>query len=118
MSHHRPRLAPVVLLLALPLVAATPALPQTHRSTAPRTASFGEIVRGFLPDFLTRLWDSATPGGDLGCSADPYGRCGAAPAAVARPPLTTVSGDSGCGGDPYGVGHCGAVVQPAPPSGH
>jgi hypothetical protein len=105
MSQHRTRLTPALLLLAL--LAATPALPQTHRSTAPRTASFGEIVRGFLPDFLTRLWDSATPSGDSGCGGDPYGRCGAAPAAVARPPLAAVSGDSGCVIDPYG--RCGSA---------
>jgi hypothetical protein len=115
MSQHRTRLTPAVVLVAL--LAATPALPQTHRSTAPRTASFGEIVRGFLPDFLTRLWDSATPSGDLGCVIDPYGRCSSASAAAARPPLTSVSGDLGCSADPYG-GHCGAVAQTPPPTGH
>jgi hypothetical protein len=111
MSQHRTRLTPAILVLAL--LAATPALPQTHRSAAPRTASFGEIVRGFLPDFLTRLWDSATPSGDSGCIADPYGgRCGTA---VAHTPLTSVTGDSGCVIDPFG--RC-ATATTAPYGGH
>jgi hypothetical protein len=113
MSQHRTRLTASLLLLAL--FAATPALPQAHRSTAPRTASFGEILRGFLPDFLTRLWDSATPSGDLGCVIDPFGgRCAAAP--VARPPLAAVSGDSGCVIDPYG--RCAPAPTTATNAGH
>jgi hypothetical protein len=111
MSQHRNRLTPA--LLALALLVATPALPQTHRSAAPRTASFSEVVRGFLPDFLTRLWDSATPSGDSGCIFDPYGaHC----AAAARPPLTTVKGDSGCILDPYG--RCAPAAAAVPNGAH
>ena len=105
MTQHRSRLTPAIALLAL--LAATPALPQTHRSTAPRTSSFSEIVRSFLPDFLTRLWNSTT-GSDSGCGADPFGgHCGTA---VSRLPLTSLSADSGCGIDPFG-GHCSTATQ-------
>ena len=51
------RLTPAIL--ALTLVSSTPAFPQTHRSAAPRTASFAETLRSFLLD--------------LGCSVDPFG---------------------------------------------
>jgi hypothetical protein len=97
MTQHRSRLTPAIALLAL--LAATPALPQAHRSTAPRTSSFSEIVRSFLPAFLTQLWNSTT-GIDSGCGADPFG--GHCAKAVARPPLPTVTGDSGCVIDPFG----------------
>jgi hypothetical protein len=94
---HPARLTPAVLVVAL--LCATPALPQAHRAAAPRSTSFGEVVRSFLPDFVIGLfW------GDSGCGVDPYGRC--RPAA-ATPPLTTVTGETGCSADPYG-GHCAA----------
>jgi hypothetical protein len=85
---HPARLTPTVLVVAL--LCATPALPQTHRGAAPRTTSFGEVVRGFLPDFVVRL------SGDLGCSADPLGSCRPDTAHA----LTTGTADSGCIADP------------------
>jgi hypothetical protein len=100
MPQHRTRLMPATLLLAL--LVTTSSFAQSHGSlVVPRKASFGEVfLRGLLPDFLTRLWDSATPSGDLGCVIDPYGgRCATV---ASRPPLTSVSGDSGCDVDPYG----------------
>jgi hypothetical protein len=100
------RLTPAILILAL--LSVTPAFPQGQRSVAPRATSFSEIVRGFLPDFLTRLWDSATSSGDSGCIFDPYGdHCAAV---TARPPLTTMSGDAGCDVDPFG--RCRSAVTP------
>jgi len=114
MTQHRSRLTPAIALLAL--LAATPALPQAHRSTAPPPSSFREFVRSFLPDFLSQLWDSATGSGDSGCGADPFGgHCSGI--AVAHPPLTTVTGDLGCSADPYG-GHCGTASQTSPSGGH
>jgi hypothetical protein len=92
------RLTPAVLALAL--LSATPALPQSHRGTASHTISFGEVVRGLLPDFVVRLW-----WGDSGCSADPFGgscRPATAPATT-RLPLTSERGALGCEIDPYGT---------------
>lgn len=95
---HSTLLAPAILVVAL--LSAAPAFPQGQRSVAPGSTSVAQVMRSFLPDFITRLWD------DLGCGSDPFGRCGTA---VARPPLTTVSGggDSGCG-------QCGEASTPAP----
>jgi hypothetical protein len=82
------RLLPAVL--ALTLVSSTPAFPQTHRSAAPRTASFAETLRSFLLD--------------LGCTVDPLGgACRPASAAhVGRPRVTAMRSDVGCGVDPWG----------------
>ena len=95
---HPARLTPAILVLAL--LAATPALPQAHRGAAPRSTSFGEALRGFLPDFMTRLW------ADLGCGVDPFGGCRpiAATAAGTQPP-TPAWAEAGCGSDPFG-GNC------------
>ncbi len=94
---HAARLTPALLVVAL--LVATPALPQARRGAAPPpTISFAETLRSFVPGFLLRFWDAATPAGDSGCGVDPYGgHCTAT-----RPPVATVSGDSGCIADPYG----------------
>jgi len=107
---HRFHLAPA--LLALALFSASPVLPQARRGEAPpRPASFAERLRGFLPDFLTRL------GGDLGGLFDPNsGACRVSAKPPARPSLTAVWAEEGCGADPYG-GRCGALTA-APPAGH
>jgi hypothetical protein len=105
------RLAPT--LLAFALLSASPALSQGRPGAAPpSTASFTEALRGFLPDFLVRLW------GEEGCRLDPYGAaCRKATAtSTHRRPLTAVWAEAGCGLDPYG--RC--LPQPATPqsSGH
>jgi hypothetical protein len=105
------RLAPA--LLAFALFSASPVLPQARRGEAPpRPASFAESLRGFLPDFLTRL------GGDLGCLFDPAGgACRVSAKPPARPSLTAVRAEAGCGADPYGG--CGTLITTvAPPTGH
>ena len=97
------RLTPALLVVAL--LSATPALPQGGRGTAtPRTASFGEVLRGLLPDFLTRLWGLA----EAGCQLDPYGSCRPAAASPATP--TSVRAGLGLGLDPYG----GSTSQTTP----
>jgi len=107
-------LTPAILVLSL--TAATPALPQDHRGAAPRTTSFGEALRSFLPDFVGRLWadlgcvvdpyGSCRPARmESGCGLDPYGACKPAGAPAAQPGFTSLSGDSGCVIDPFG-GHC------------
>jgi hypothetical protein len=88
------RLTPAVLTLAL--LSATPALPQTHRGAAPRTTPVSEALRGFLPDFLVRLWS------DEGCGLDPFGRCRPEGTPAAQPGLTSVRAEEGCSIDPYG----------------
>jgi hypothetical protein len=96
MSRHS-RLAPILLVFAL--LAASPALPQARRGAAsPYPASLTEAIRGFLPDFLIRLWEN------LGCDIDPYGsscRAGGA-ARGARPAPTAVWAAEGCLVDPNG----------------
>jgi hypothetical protein len=86
--HHFFRLTPAIL--ALTLVSSTPAFPKTHRSAAPRTASFAETLRSFLLD--------------LECSADPLGgACRPTPTAhAARPRVTSLRSDVGCRADPWG----------------
>jgi hypothetical protein len=105
------RLTPALLMLAL--LSASPALPQARRgAAAPRPTSLVEVLRGLLPDFLTRLW------GEEGCGGDPYGTtCRPAAASPAKPTsLTTVRAEEGCGVDPYGV--CGNQTPHQLPSGH
>jgi hypothetical protein len=129
----RARLTPAIFALAL--LSAAPALPQSHRGAAPRSTSLAAAERGFLPDFLVRLWGdsgcvidpfggtcrpAATPSTtarprvtslrrDLGCEIDPFGRCRQA----AVPAANAVTGDLGCSADPFG-GHCGnAATSPS-----
>jgi len=110
------RLTPALLVLAL--LAASPALPQAHRGAPPRSTSFAEALRGFVPDFMARLWGDlgcvVDPFGgcrtaarvELGCDVDPYGRCKPATA----PPLTSLRGDLGCDVDPFG--RCASAASP------
>ena len=105
------RLAPS--LVAFALLSASPILSQARPGAAPpRTASFAEALRGFLPDFLVRLW------GEEGCGADPYGAaCRKAPATLgARPSLKAMSSKEGCRLDPYG-GCLNQLANPLP-TGH
>jgi hypothetical protein len=129
------RLTPALLVVAL--LSATPALPQGGRGAAPpRTASFGEVLRGFLPDFLTRLWGLAEAGcqidpyggcrpsaalpttsvrAELGCQVDPYGGCASQAATPTPAGLTSVQANAGCQLDPYGGCANQTTVQPAYP---
>jgi hypothetical protein len=105
------RLTPALVVFAL--LSASPVLPQTRPGAAPpRSASFVEALRGFLPEFLTRLW------GEEGCGADPYGGAcrqrGIAPAARKSP--TAVWAEEGCGLDPYG--RCLHQFRTPTPNGH
>jgi hypothetical protein len=56
----QPRAPLTPAILALALLSVAPVLAQARRGAAPRPTSFAAAARGFLPDFLVRLW------GDLG----------------------------------------------------
>jgi hypothetical protein len=92
----------VAVLFVLTLLVAAPwshAAPRQERGAAPAT------VLGQLWTRLTSLWGDigcgADPGGrcqfsvtsDIGCGLDPHGRCQA-----------SVTSDIGCGADPHGCG--------------
>jgi hypothetical protein len=100
------RLTPA--LVAFALLSASPVLPQTRPGAAPpRRASFAEALRGFLPDFLTRLW------GEEGCHLDPYGGACRPKSALptGKAPFTAAWAALGCDIDPYG--RCRETYQQA-----